>query len=283
LQLQRAFQETLMATRTALACATALFAALGSLAPLPCGAQSPESQDYAATIYFWIPDIGIDTTFSGSGGSSVDVTGSDILNALNFTFMGSLEARHGRWGVVTDLIYADFSDSTNASRALSVGGVGLPAGVSGKASLGISGWLWTTVGTYRLLERPDCTMDLLAGARLLALTETLDWRLTGDLGDPPLLDQAGHSRVSDDLWDGIVGLRGQMRFGSAQKWFAMYYADVGTGQSDLTWQGALGAGYSFGWGDAIAAWRYLYYRMTPYDAIDSAWLNGPAIGVRFHF
>ena len=58
--------------------------------------------------------------------------------------------------------------------------------------------------------------------------------------------------------DAIVGLRGRRNIGGEQ-WFVTYYADVGAGDSDLTWQANVGAGYAFGWGDVVLAYRYLDY------------------------
>ena len=50
--------------------------------------------------------------------------------------------------------------------------------------------------------------------------------------------QRGHGDVkisdSGDVWDGIVGLRGNVKLD--KYWYLPYYFDVGTGASDLTWQ-----------------------------------------------
>ena len=59
--------------------------------------------------------------------------------------------------------------------------------------------------------------------------------------------------------------------------------DVGTGDSDLTWQAMLGAGYAFDWGDLVAVWRYLDYDMPSGDLVENLDANGPAIGVTFKF
>ena len=78
-----------------------------------------------------------------------------------------------------------------------------------------------------------------------------------------------------------VGAKGRFSFGDRREWFVPYYVDVGTGQSKLTWQAFGGIGYSFGWGDVIAVWRYIDYRFDQDDA--SFKMNGPAIGVGFHW
>jgi hypothetical protein len=272
-----------MKIRNIPACVLAAVATVAAVAPTVSRAETPDEWRFNATIYAWLPSIGMDTSFPADSGTSVDVTASDILNALNFTFMGALGAQKGDWGVATDLLYLDLSNSKKATRNLTVGGVDLPVDVTGKAELGIKGWLWTTVGTYRVVDHPDYTMDILAGARMLNLSTDLKWSLTGDLGDPPIINASGKAKVSDTLWDGIVGIKGRATFGDEKKWFVPYYVDVGTGNSDVTWQVFGGVGYSFGWGDVVGVWRYLDYNLPSKDAIQNLNFNGPAFGVTFHF
>lgn len=62
-----------------------------------------------------------------------------------------------------------------------------------------------------------------------------------------------------------------------------YNFDIGTGQSDLTYQIAAGVGYKFGWGDAVAVWRYLDYNFKSGKPIESMNFNGPQIGVTFRW
>jgi hypothetical protein len=272
-----------MKTRVIPACALVAATAFAALAPVASRAETPDEWRFAATIYGWLPSIGMDTSFPTGSGPTVDVTGSDILNALNFTFMGAFDAQKGEWGAFTDVIYLNLGSSTKRTRDLSVDGLPLSASVTGKASLDITGWVWTTAGTYRVIDHPTYTMDLLAGARLLDLSTDLKWSLTGDLGDPPIIDAAGKSNVSDNIWDGIVGFKGRATFGDDDKWFVPYYFDIGTGDSDLTWQGLVGVGYAFDWGDLFAAWRYMDYEMPSKNLIQNANFNGGAIGVTFHF
>ena len=62
-----------------------------------------------------------------------------------------------------------------------------------------------------------------------------------------------------------------------------YYLDVGTGNSDLTWQALAGIGYSFKWGEMIAAWRYLDYEMPSDKRIADMNFSGPAVGAVFRW
>jgi hypothetical protein len=272
-----------MKIRNIPACVLAAVATVAAVAPTVSRAETPDEWRFGATIYAWMPDMGGSTKFPESGGgSSIEITASDILNALNFAFMGAFNAQKGRWGIATDVNYLDLSDSAKRTRNLTVGGVDLPADITAKADLGITGWLWTTEGSYRVVDKPDYTMDLVAGVRLLNLAEDLKWSLSGDL-DPPIIDRSGKSHVSDNYWDGVVGVKGRATFGAEKKWFVPYYVDIGTGDSDLTWLGMLGAGYSFEWGDVVGVWRYVDYEFSSKNPIQDLYFNGPAIGVTFHF
>jgi len=267
-------------------------AVVGLMSAVPAVSRAEGTGDwqFAATIYGWLPSIDGDITvptgpLGGEGGNtSVSVNSSDVLSALNFMFMGMLEADKDRWGVATDLVYFDLGGSKKKVRDFTVGDIGLPADVTANASLDLKGWIWTLDGTYLVVDDPDHPMKLLAGARMFDLSSDLKWRLDGDIVGLPLPGRDGKGSASGTVWDAIIGLRGRVMFGEDKKWYIPYYADVGTGDSDVTWQGMLGVGYAFDWGDLVAVWRYLDYNMpSSRDAVEDMTLNGAAIGVTFHF
>ena len=76
---------------------------------------------------------------------------------------------------------------------------------------------------------------------------------------------------------------GRFAFGPQREWFVPYYVDVGTGESDLTWQIFGGLGYAFKWGDVLVGWRYLDYEFKSGSRLEDANLNGPMIGLGFHW
>ena len=267
-----------------------LRAALGIVAAIPAvslAAESPaDDWQWAVTIYGWLPDITGDTHFPSAPGGptdgpSIDVSGGDILDALNFAFLSALEVRKGRWGVATDVVYLDIGATKSNTRNLSVGGNDLPASVTARADLDITSCVWTTVGTYRVIDQPAHSLELLAGARLLDVSQTLTWHFDGDIGSLPLPGRDGKSEVGNDLWDGIIGVRGRINFGTNRTWFVPYYLDVGTGDSDSTLQTMAGVGYVFSWGEVKAGWRYLDYDLEA--PIESLTTSGPQIGATFRF
>jgi len=253
---------------------------------VPAVAQMQPVSDpwqYSASVYAWLPDIGGKTTFPAGTGSSISVDASQIIDSLKFTYMGTFEARKGRWGVFTDVVYLDVGASKSQTRDLIVDGHPLPAGITADATVDLKGLIWTLAGTYNLMKDPGVTMDVLAGARLIDIKETLDWQFSADLGPGSFPVRTGTSEVKGTKTDGIVGVKGRFNFGDNREWFVPYYLDVGTGQTDLTWQAVGGLGYAFKWGEVFAVWRYLDYNFKSSSRIEDVNFNGPALGVAFRW
>jgi hypothetical protein len=110
-----------------------------------------------------------------------------------------------------------------------------------------------------------------------------DDSLHGDIGSLPLPGRDGRSEFSESLWDGIVGVKGRVTLAAERTWFAPYYLDIGTGNSDLTMLAMAGVGYAFHWGELTGVWRYLDHDLGSSSPIQSLTLSGPAIGARFRF
>ena len=226
----------------------------GALMPVSAGAQStPAPWDsgkwqFAATLYGYFPDIGGKLSFPVStGGSSINVNANTLIDSLKFAFMGAFDAHNGKWGVFTDVLYLDVSGSKSQIRDFSLGQGNLPASTTADFNLGLKGTVWTLAGEYRVASDPAWTTDVLVGARMLGVKPKLDWSFNGDLGQTPVVDRSGSKEISDTLWDGIVGVKGRYAFGEDRRWGVPFYADVGTGQTQLTWQAAIGLSYSYQW------------------------------------
>jgi hypothetical protein len=245
----------------------------------------PVSDDwqFRAILYGYFPTIDGTTTFRAGSSSSISIDADTIIENLKFTVMGSFEAQKGKWGAFTDLLYLDVGGSKSETRDLTIGNVQLPAGVTANASLDVKGTVWTLAGNYRVLAAPEASFDVFAGARLLSVKETLGWEFSANVGPVVGPGRQGNSEAKVDNWDGIIGAKGRLSFGAGREWFVPYYVDVGTGDSDLTWQGIAGIGYAFKWGELIAAWRYLDYDFKSGKKLESLNFNGPAIGVAFRW
>lgn len=238
---------------------------------------------YSATVYGWFPDIGGQTHFPSGAGGTIDVDISTILDHLKMTAQGSFEAHKGRWGGFGDLVYLDVGAAKSATRGVEIGGTPLPASVTAAMDFDLKSVFLSMAVTYRIVDASDAALDVLLGARLATFEQTLDWEFTGNFGPmtpPPL---TGNREASVDQWDAIAGIRGRSQFGPEGHWALSYHFDVGTGDSDLTWQAVLGVAYAFGWGDLGVAWRYLDYDLDPDGPITDMNFNGPALGATFRW
>jgi hypothetical protein len=258
--------------------------ALSALSSTDALAQAADTWKWQGSIYAYLPDISGRTTFpQGSGGSNATLDAEKILDSLKFTFMGNLEASNGRWGVFTDVVYMNLGAGKSGFRDFTLGGTPIPAGADANAHYDLKGWAWTLAGTWRIASDASTKTDLIAGARLFDMRQTFEYELTGNVGSIPTAGRAGTSEVKLSNWDAIVGLKSRYALGEERKWFIPIYADVGTGESNLTYQLMGGVGYSFKWGDVVAAWRYLSYDMKSGNRIESMTFNGPAIAAVFHW
>jgi len=206
-----------------------------------------------------------------------------ILVHLKMTFMGSFEAGNGRWGAFTDVLYMDIGNTRSDFHALSIGGQPLPAGATAKSDYDMKGWMWTLGGVWHLSSDAAFRLDLIAGARLLDITQTLDWEVTGNVGIVPLPGRAGSAEVTHSNWDAIVGVKGRMDFGEGRRRFVPYYADIGSGDSDLTWQVMGGIGCAFQRGELVGAWRCIDDDMKEGHKVESLTFNGPSISAVFRW
>jgi hypothetical protein len=231
-----------------------------------------------------LPSLSGETSFPPNGnGPPIDVSSDKIIDSISGVFMGALGVRNGSWGIATDLIYIDLGATKHTTRDFDLGQVAIPAAVDADLSMNLTGWLWTTSGSYTIVDNDHFVMDVLAGARLFDLKTKLDWQFNGDISSLPLPGRSGSSEVEVTQWDAIVGVKGRATFGEARTWFVPYLLDVGTGDSDLTWQTMLGLGYSFDKVDVKAVWRYLDYDFGNDSRVQSLTFSGPALGVTYRF
>jgi hypothetical protein len=252
------------------------------VAPAIARAQtSSDDWQFTAILYAYLPQISASATFPTGTTSNISVDPNQYLSSLNFAAMGAFEARRGAWGAFTDLLYLNASGSKSATRDLTISGVTLPAGVTANVGVSVRSTIWTLAGEYRIASVPEATLDLLIGTRALFLDQHLSWQFSADVGPFVGPGRQGASDSNPNNWDAIVGAKGRWMFGDGHAWFVPYYLDVGTGASQLTWQGYGGLGYAFSWGEVIGVWRYLDYHFSTHSTNFS--LNGPAIGVAFRW
>lgn len=267
---------------TALAAAAAVSTALAGTAAAQTGTEATLADAWAwrATLYAWFPTVHASAQFPVPGGGTidVDVNPDKYLTNLQFAFMGTLEARKGPWSFVGDAIYLDFGKSNSNLTAISGPGGMLPLPAAANVDLDLKGFAGALLAGYALAQTPGGNLDLVGGARYLTLKATLAWSFTDA---PPGIPPQGSRERSKDFWDGVVGLRGKSELGDS--WFLSYYADIGAGSSQSTWQAFAGVGYHFKWGDALIGYRHLAYNLKNDNPVSDLAFGGPLIGVGFNF
>ena len=97
-------------TPTKLTVGAALCAVVLAL-PAGADAQVSDKWQYGLSLYAYIPEISGTSRFPASGASPGISVSLDELLDLKFAFMGSFEAKKGRWGGFTDFMYLDIGDS----------------------------------------------------------------------------------------------------------------------------------------------------------------------------
>ena len=264
----------------------------GLLLLLPSAAPAQQAQEhwtFALTPYLWLPNVNGTLRYSpppsGTGAPEVDTGPNNYLENLSAVFMLSGEARKGKWSVISDFIYLDFDSQKSSVKAVDFGGSLVSTSLNASTKSSLTGLQWTLAGGYTLLDAPQGTLDLIGGVRYLGIEARSDWQLTGTVSGPgggQTFPASGNISRRSNLWDGIIGVRGRVRFGES-RWFMPYYLDIGSGSSQLTWQGFLGVAYGFKWGDAVFGYRRLYYDQADDKLLQNFRFSGPSFGASFRF
>ena len=242
--------------------------------------------ELSVTPYLWALALKGDTRI-GRTKADVDASFDDILDNLNFALMLSLEARKGRFGLLSDTVYGDLEDNA----ATAEGRLKIDA----TAKLLIQSLAGTyRVGTWQLADLGSAgplavTVDPYAGIRYTYLNAELKGKL-----DLPDLGIDAHRQVEgDEHWvDPIVGLRTAWTLG--EHWNFVLAGDVGgISTSDQYSAEAWGlVGYRFGLlgeGNAnlLAGYRVLKQKYQDGDGRHRfEWdmtIHGPIVGLKITF
>jgi hypothetical protein len=246
----------------------------------PSGAAAAPPDDdwkYKFSIYGWLPDIrGTLNQEDPETGNIVKIDADTLLDNLDMTAMLAFEARRGeRWSLLADMIYLDLgAEESGAVTVPDVPDLVLDA----EARLDLKGWIVSLGGARRVIERERGTLGVTFAVRYFNMDSDLDLRLEGPI--PPELSQAAFADEAT-LWDGVVGIRGQLHLG--KHWYVPYHLDAGTGESDFTWQAMAGIGYRFRWGNVLGVYRGLGYEQGSRKPFEDFTFAGPALAVVLRF
>ncbi len=251
-----------------------LFVGALFMPPVNARAADPATGDdwrYDASLYLWGAGVSGKTAFDRNlgGSSDIDLGFDTIINNLNMAFMGAFEARKTKWSLLADVIYLNLGANKGAHVPVPLVPGSAPS-IKVDADLKLKAWLVNLVGGYNLWQTNQGTLDVLAGARYFDLKLGFGLRVN-----------AGRVFPSANVWDAVVGVKGHLDLN--KQWYVPYYLDVGTGQSDFTWQALAGVGYRFHWGDVSLGYRYIDWRFGSDSDIDNFNLSGPMLAATFRF
>lgn len=229
--------------------ATAFAVTLAGLAGVAQAAPSaPGEWQFEFTPYLFGASL-TGTTGTSNVRANVDMSFDDILDNLDSGFMAMFEARKGRWGFGLDGVYFKLKDE----RARSWQGPGGIGSATGELQATMTQQIYQLFVNYRLSDGPS-KLDLVGGARYTKLDTDLNLvTTTGGLLPGNTRSLSG----SRDWWDGVIGVRAVTPL--AERWSLVSYFDIGTGGSDITYQGILGVNWQASKTFAVkGGYRYFY-------------------------
>jgi hypothetical protein len=244
---------------------------------------TPGRWTFTVSPALWMASVKTSGTFSPAATgrtirANVDQSFGDIFKDLNFALMGGAEARRGLFSLQADMIYINLLQDSSGVRSVSgPQGLEVPINVGGKLKL--KELMFTLAGGYDIFRNDQGFVQLFGGFRYLGVRSTLDWQFQGPLGN---LARQGAVESQSDIWNGIAGIRGEHALDHGP-WKAIYYVDVGSGGSKLTWQAIAQAAYVTRWGDIGIGWRALEFSQAAQRSTADVRMSGPIITVTFRF
>ncbi len=204
---------------------------------------SADQWEFQLAPYAWLAgQNGTVATLPGLPPADVDINFYDDIQG-NINLAGNLvaEARKGRFGLFTDILYSDIETEDP-----------LPYGILYSAvDSQTKSWIVSIAGLYRLAEQQNRFLDAIAGVRYWSV----DTDLTLKAG---LLPERSISN-SEDWFDPLIGLKGFTPIGSSRFFVssAIVIGGFGAG-SDFMWDASVNFGYQWTKGfSTTLGYRYL--------------------------
>jgi hypothetical protein len=203
--------------------ARTLLAGAALLGPMAASAQSGKTSTddwkFGASVYVWLPSVEVKSNFpippaliaaGGAIAGRTQVDGDDFIDSIESMFMGSFEARKGRWGGFVDFITLDLGKTKTGSSSFTVGGnlVSVPVNAALTGDYSLNGSLTTLAGQYAAIDEPKHNLNIIAGARYLTLDQKFTWAFSGNIGTVAVPLSTGTVSSDGSVTDFIIGVRG---------------------------------------------------------------------------
>lgn len=195
----------------------------------------------------------------------------DLLDDLELGAMGRLEARRGRHGGLVDGQFAKLSTTLQAP----VAGAAIPVHLKTRSATALLAY------QYRLRSSEHFHLDAIAGVRAWSARVRVAYAVAAPLPPPVPSRYAAEQQAR---WvDLQLGLKG--RYGLSNGMFVGGWALAGAGESDLSTDVMLLAGYDFGPRVSIVAgyrWLSTDYAASNGFRFDTS-MSGPGLGLEYRF
>jgi hypothetical protein len=248
--------------------------------------ETPSGWTFAVTPYAWLPALSTTHSLTGPRGATVTNTTSagigDYISELNFALMGGAEARHDRFTIMTDLVYANASITTSNSHFSSVnlgpGPIYIPRDQQLSTGTRLATTIWSLEGGYTLLQGDWGNLDAVGGVRMLFNGATSNYTLAANIYAPNqtiALSRDGGLNIGVTSAEGIGGIAGRINVPNS-KFYLPFYLDAGGGSVPFTWQVYAAAAYqATSWFDVSLGYRYLDFDGgSKTSGVDSLRLRG---------
>jgi len=249
--------------------------------------RDAEKSDWTlqVTPFLWAASLsGKISPFQQGSTVDVDKSFSDVVENLNMGGFLNIRARHQRFVVSGNMMYVDTSDAhaRGPLSAFQIPGLGItiPPGASIDGKVDTTQFMATLLGGYRVLDRPEFTLDMLGGARF--------WHISNSISVTTSHPSTGrHSASYSESFgwaDPLVGTRVFVPL--SNNWSLQSEADIGgfgVG-SRFTWSVLANATYTFT--DAFSASAGYKALKVNYDnngRVYDTLLSGPVIGITWRF
>jgi hypothetical protein len=226
--------------------------------------QKSDKAEFDIVPYLW--GAGLDGTL-GIGklpAQGVEASFSDLVSNLHFAAMGAFKVRKGDWGLLIDAIYINLNDTVPTPEEL----------VYGQADVSLGEQLYTGLVTYRIADAHKTTVDLGWGGRY--------YRIDTDLSLTSGAAQGRSASATVSWWDWLASVN--VVGHPSPRWSLNFYADIGGGGSQLTWEGIAGADFAFNKTVSMPfGYRYLAIDYQENKLLYNVAMGGPYLGLGFHF
>lgn len=215
---------------------------------------SDEWKFQIAPLYLWAIDLDGNMSLRGGAGNDFQVDFKDAVDNLQTAFTIHFEASKGRWGILADASYLNFSGEQ-------------PIDTPGEtADIKVKNLLLEVGGGYEVSNR----FWIIAGLRYFKLDPRVTFQVLPEI-DP-----------STSWTDAFAGLMWRPKLGN--RWTFGGRFDIGTGGSEMVWNASAIIDYRLGsWAAVFAGYRHMDYDYKSesngitYDVS----MSGPVAAFRF--